>query len=114
MKTEKLITIKEHTLNNHCPECYNKTGLQLVFKQKFVETSWYRAITKDTAFEMSCSTCNTVIYPARWTDDIERVFDYHQKALRPKRTSVKLKRLGWFVVIFALIALVAAILVPLL
>ena len=29
------ITIKTVKLNNNCPECYSKDGLELTFKQKF-------------------------------------------------------------------------------
>ena len=34
-------TVKEVDLNNHCPECYSNEGLQLTFKQKFVENAFY-------------------------------------------------------------------------
>ena len=50
--SEKLITIKEVNLNNNCPECYNTSGLQLTFKQKFKETNLYRSITNETAQEI--------------------------------------------------------------
>lgn len=112
---EKYITIKEVALINNCPECYNTTGLQLTFKQKFVETKFYRSITKETAHQLECSTCNTSIYPVRWTDDIERVFNYHQKAFIPKTPSFKLKRNAWlliFGIIIFIIALIAIAVVP--
>jgi len=92
---EKFITIKEVALINNCPECYNTSGLQLTFKQKFVETKFYKSITKETAHQLECHTCQTSIYPIQWTDDIERVFNYHQKAFTPKKPSFKLKRAAW-------------------
>ena len=92
---EKLITIKEVNLNNNCPECYSTNGLQLTFKQKFKETNLYKSITNETAQEIECKTCNTIIYPVMWTDDIERVFNYQQKAFTPKKPSVKLKKKAW-------------------
>ena len=92
---EKLVTIKTVSLNNNCPECYNKEGLELTFKQKFKETPFVKLMTKEVVKELSCKNCNTIIYPARWDDDIDRVVDYHKKAFKPKPSSYKLKRLTW-------------------
>ena len=41
----KFFTLKEVELNNNCPECYSREGLQLTFKQRFVENFFYKAIT---------------------------------------------------------------------
>ncbi|HLV39453.1 hypothetical protein [Xanthomarina sp.] len=106
---ERFITIKEVALINNCPECYNTTGLQLTFKQKFVETKFYRSITKETTHQLECNTCHTSIYPVRWTDDIERVFNYHQKAFTPKTPSFKLKRAAWLVIFGVLIFILLVI-----
>ncbi len=105
MAKEQFYTIKEAKLNNNCPECYNNTGLVLTFKQKFKETSFYKSITNDTAHELNCTVCNTTIYPARWTEDLERVFDYQQRAFAPRKASTKLKKTAWLVigVFFAII-----------
>src|SRR5690606_8126248 len=103
---EKFITIKEVALNNNCPECYNTNGLQLTFKQKFVETRFYRSITKETTHLLACNTCNTNIYPVRWTEDIERVFNYHQKAFTPKAPKFKLKKSAWLLIIGLLIFII--------
>lgn len=92
---ESFFTIKQVTLNNHCPECYSTEGLSLTFKQKFVEAKLYKAISKETTYNLFCNNCNTVIYPSRWTDDIELVFAYQEKATTPKPTSYKLTQLGW-------------------
>lgn len=110
MKTEKLITIKDNALNNHCPECFSKT-LHVVFKQKFVETNLYRSVTNETVAELHCKTCNSTIYPVRWTDDIERVFDYHQRAFTPKKASLKLKRHAWMLIVIFLAIAAAAVIV---
>jgi len=108
---EKLITIKEVNLNNNCPECYSKSGLQLTFKQKFKETNLYKSITNETAQEIECKTCNTIIYPVMWTDDIERVFNYQQKAFTPKKQSIKLKKKAWLLIAVLGILIVTGILV---
>ena len=43
---KKFFTLKEVKLNNNCPECYSNNGLQLTFKQQFVENAFYKAITE--------------------------------------------------------------------
>ncbi len=110
MKTEKLITVKEVRLNNNCPECYSNSGLHLTFKQKFKESQFAKSISSETTQEIECKTCNTIIYPIRWTDDIERVFNYHQKAFVPKKASVKLKKLSWILIGTLVIILLAGLL----
>ena len=96
---EKLITIKEVSLKNNCPECYSTEGLTLTFRQKFKETVLYKSISKDIVEELVCSKCETIIYPVSWTDDIERVYDYQKKAFEPKKVSIKLKRSAWIIII---------------
>ncbi|TBN03338.1 hypothetical protein EYD45_10045 [Hyunsoonleella flava] len=103
MTTEELIPVKKVGLKNHCPECFSKDGLQLTFKQKFVETSFYKSITNHVSQEIFCNTCNSIIYPERWTDDIERVFAYHQKAFAPKPASKSFKKIFWILLIVGLI-----------
>ena len=95
---EKLITVKEVILNNNCPECFSKEGLQLTFKQKFIETPFSKSITQDITTEMDCKVCNTSIYPVSWTEDIERVYEYQLKAFTPKKASTKLKKLSWILI----------------
>ncbi len=106
---DKFITIKEVELNNNCPECYNNSGLHLTFKQKFVETKFYKSITNETTHQLECYKCNTSIYPVSWTEDIERVFNYHQKAFTPKTPSTKLKKSAWFLIIGLLIIILILI-----
>lgn len=101
----KFFTVKEVQLNNHCPECYSKEGLQLTFKQQFVENTFYRAISNTISHVIVCKTCDTEIFPNRWTDDLERVFDYQKRAFVPKSATLKLKKFSWIALI-VLIALV--------
>ena len=106
---EQLITIKEVSLNNNCPECYSTEGLVLTFKQKFKETQFYKSITNDVVEELVCTKCDSTIYPVSWTDDIERVYAYQKKAFTPKPSSIKLKRLAW--ILFIAIDLIIAFLI---
>ena len=62
MKRHQYFTLKEVQLNNNCPECYSNDGLELTFKQKFIENMFYKAITQDTIYDMHCKTCNTDIF----------------------------------------------------
>ena len=94
----KFFTLKEVNLNNNCPECYSRDGLQLTFMQKFVENKFYKAITLQTKQKLTCNTCNTEIFPVRWTDDIEQVVAYQKRAATPKPKSFKLKRLAWILI----------------
>ncbi|MCK7589186.1 hypothetical protein M0G43_01230 [Subsaxibacter sp. CAU 1640] len=104
---DKFFTVKEVALNNHCPECYSTDGLRLTFKQKFVENTFYRAISKDTKHSIVCETCGTDIYPVQWTDDLERVVEYQERAFVPKAATFKLKNLTWIilVVVIAIVVL---------
>lgn len=95
---ENLITIKEVILPNNCPECYGQGGLVLIFKQKVTETQFYKSITSDILHEIECKTCHNPIYPVQWTDDMERVVEYQQKAFTPMATSTYIKKTSWIII----------------
>jgi hypothetical protein len=104
MKQQNYFTLKEVQLNNNCPECYSNSGLELTFKQRFVENAFYKAITEETKNEMHCKTCDTNIFPVSWTNDIEQVVAYQKRAVQPKPKSLKLKQLAWiFITVDALL-----------
>lgn len=108
---ESLITVKEVSLNNNCPECYSTDGLKLTFKQKFIENRFYKSVTKDVTEELACLKCETTIYPVMWTDDIERIYEYQKKAFTPKKPAFKFKKLAWVVfIVFDLVTLLLIIL----
>ena len=46
-----------------------------------------------------------------WTDYIERVFNYQQKAFTPKKQSIKLKKKAWLLIAVLGILIVTGILV---
>lgn len=107
MSNMRFLTIKTVALKNNCPECYSTTGLHLTFKQAFVENLFYKSITDNVRCEIACKTCSTHIYPERWTDDIERVVAYQQKAFTLKPSSKRYKPLFWLIAI-GLLVLIAA------
>ena len=46
-----------------------------------------------------------------WTEDIERVFEYHQKAFVPKKPSTKLKKKAWlFIAAFSFFVIIGVVL----
>lgn len=106
----QFITIKKVTLNNNCPECYSIGGLSLTFKQKFINSKFYKTISSEIKHEIACKNCNSTIYPVQWTDDIDRVFEYQKKAFIPKTTSTYLKKTAWIIIISVAIILFASIL----
>lgn len=110
MKQQNYFTLKEVQLNNNCPECYSNSGLELTFKQRFVENMFYRAITEERINEMHCNTCDTDIFPARWTNEIERVVDYKRRAIQPKPKSLKLKKVAWILIIADAVILIVILL----
>lgn len=107
---DNFFTLKEVRLNNHCPECYSREGLMLTFKQRFTENTLYKAITNETNHLLHCNTCNTEIFPARWTEDIEQVVDYHIRATDPKPKALKLKKMAWIFIAIGILIVVGIVL----
>jgi hypothetical protein len=107
---ENLITVKEVSLNNNCPECYGKGGLMLTFKQKVIENQFYKSITSEIQEDIHCSKCNNIIYPEQWTADIDRIVEYQQKAFKPMATSTYIKKTSWVMMVFFSIITLAIIL----
>ncbi|TNJ44335.1 hypothetical protein KFZ70_03705 [Tamlana fucoidanivorans] len=105
---EKLIDLKEVPLKNNCPECYSRDGLRLTFKQKLTENSFIKSITPEIHQVLECKTCGTIIYPVRWTNDIERVVTYHTKALKPRNRSTHLKKTSWLIITLIILLAIAA------
>ncbi len=110
MASKQYFTLKEVRLNNNCPECYSNDGLVLTFKQRFVENSFYKAISTDRVEEMHCHTCHTDIFPIRWTDGIDQVVAYQRRAVQSKPKSLKLKKLAWVFIIVDLLIIVLIVL----
>jgi len=110
MRSSRFFTLKEARLSNNCPECYSNDSLELTFKQNLTESKFYKAITNETASELRCLNCEVQIFPIMWTDDIERVVDYHKRGLKTKPKSIKLKPITWAIIVLVVVVLVAAIL----
>ena len=105
MAKEKKIAIKKAPIKNNCPVCFNKE-LQLTFYQKHTFNAFYHRTTSQVTHEIKCKKCHSIIYPVNWTTDIERVFEYYDKLVRPDRPSVRFTLL--FYVILVVILILAA------
>lgn len=92
------------SLSCNCPECYSRSGLELTFNQEWRENAFSKKATPLVREELVCKQCDEVIYPINWTEDIERLYDYHLKRATPS-TYFKRKVLFW-VLIIAIILLV--------
>ena len=102
---ERQVLIKEAELTNNCPVCYSNSDLVLRCHQKLVKNSFYVKVTKDLSKVIQCKKCSSTIYPVDWTDDIERVYDYYDKMITPKKPSLKFTPLFyWLLISFILIA----------
>lgn len=105
MAKEKLVTIKEASLSNNCPECFNQ-DLNLTFFQKHTYGRFFHKTTSEVTNKLVCNKCKSSIYPVSWTEDIERMFNYYQKTVVPEPKSSK-PTLFFYVLILLLVALVA-------
>ncbi len=86
---EKHVLIKEAELTNNCPVCYSNTDLVLKCHQKLIQTQLYIKVTKNLTKTIQCQKCSSTIYPVDWTEDIERVFDFYDKKIEPRKPSLK-------------------------
>lgn len=94
MAREQQIIIKESILKNNCPECFNQE-LKLTFFQKHLITSFYHKTTNEVSQEIRCNKCGSLIFPVKWTDDIERSFEYFQKMITPEPRSIRFSKLTY-------------------
>ncbi|SRR5699024_5422292 len=107
--------VTEHTIHtahikNNCPECYSTEGLIFKFIQKEKENAWYKKAEKQLLESLYCTNCNTEIYPVRWDEHIERVYQYNKKLVQPLDTKVHLKKRSKILIGICLL-LIAAILI---
>ena len=98
MAKEKFVLIKEANLTNNCPECFNQ-DLMLIFYQKHRYGKLFHSVTGEISNQIICNKCGSDVYPSKWTDDIERIFEYYQKMVSPEKTSLKFTNLFYGLVI---------------
>ncbi|MAZ72825.1 MAG: hypothetical protein CMC70_06725 [Flavobacteriaceae bacterium] len=101
MKTTQ--TLHTARLNNNCPTCFATDGLELTFSQEKQTNTLYDKTEKEINSKMYCHTCGHDIFPVSWTDDIERVYDYHKKLATPSSTGIRPKPLLYILMLVAVI-----------
>lgn len=105
----KQYTIHTARLNNNCPSCYTTDGLEFTFTQEKAENKFYEKADKEISSNLYCHTCKQQIFPVNWTEDIERVYEYHNKLATPLPTALKLKPLLYLIILADAILLCALI-----
>lgn len=96
-------------INNNCPECYSDDGLEFSFSQYEKETQLYKKASSKMEEVLYCHSCNNIIYPVNWNDDIERVYQYHKKKANPQSSSLKLKPLAYLIIAIDIVAMAVII-----
>lgn len=96
------------SLSCNCPECYSTSGLELAFHQEWRENAFSKKATSTVREELVCKQCAEVIYPINWTEDIERLYEYHLKRAKPS-TFYKRKPLFWVLVLVTIFLLALGI-----
>ena len=97
MAKERFEVVKEAVISNNCPECYNQE-MSLKFTQRHVYNRLYHRITPEVQHEIKCNKCHSIIYPVKWTEDIERSFDYYQKTVNPAAVGTRFKPLFYVLI----------------
>lgn len=101
--------IEQKIIANNCPECFANDALSLTFYQQCTEGSFFKRTTDEITNTLKCTKCNTDIYPVRWTEDIERVYEFYLKSIQPNKPSFKLTKISYVLIVFAIIAFISAI-----
>lgn len=107
MAKENLEVIREAVISNNCPECFNQE-LIVKFLQRHTYNRFYHRTTSDVQHQIQCMKCKSIIYPVKWTEDIERSFEYYRKTVKPLRPGVRFT--GLFYGLFIGLLLIAGLL----
>ena len=102
MAKEELVVIQESDLTNNCPECFNQE-MRLRFYQKHKSTKLYHKVTAEVSHELKCKTCESIIYPVKWDNNIENAFNYYQKMVHPKKSSISFTSLFYLLTVLLLV-----------
>ena len=102
MSKEKLVVLKEANITNNCPECFNQ-DMKITFKQKHKYGKLYDRTTNEVTHTIKCNTCESIIYPVNWTEDIERIFNYYKKMVEPEKASTRFTSLFYILVVSLLV-----------
>ena len=99
---------QEATLSSNCPECYASNSLHLTVYQEEIDNPWYYQLTTRLSEDMVCKKCETTIYPVRYTDDLERIKAFYLKSMGQPKSSFRLKKMSYVVMILIFLAATAS------
>ncbi len=105
MSMKKLLVLKEANIKNNCPECFHNE-LSVTFYQKQNFGKLIHKTTSEISSEIVCIKCHSIIYPVKWTDDIERSYNYYQKLVKPLKSKLRFTSL-FYILLFLLVAIVS-------
>lgn len=108
MKARKRLNYSSR-LNSHCPVCFGTEGLEISLKQDEVSTVFYNKASTNVEENLYCHSCNNMIYPVNWNEDIEKVVDYHRKLAGPRKSYLQIKPLTYVIILVAIAAVAAAV-----
>lgn len=105
---ENYVKFGESKLRNNCPKCFAQDGLKFSFYNKIEDTKLYTRATKEVKGELNCSHCESQIYPALWTDEIDRIYLYNIKRVGNPQTYQRFKPLAIYILVGIVLAGAAA------
>jgi len=101
--SQKSNILHKALLKNNCPTCFGTDGLELTFIQGEKENAFFHKPDSTIGESLYCHNCKNPIYPVNWTEDIERVYNYHKKLSETKRQHLRIKPLFYILIIAAII-----------
>jgi len=96
-------------LINDCPECSVTNELEISFTQLEKENRYYRKNEKKNIGTIFCNNCKSTIYPESWSENLEKVYEYHNKLAIPKSTQLTLQPISYAICLLVLTTIVALI-----
>lgn len=98
MKTHTHI-LHSAKVKNNCPLCYSTEGLEFTFIQEEVENKFYSKAQKEVHDKLYCHNCEQQVHPVEWTEDVDRVHEYHKKLATPKGSGIQLKPISYLIIL---------------
>lgn len=101
---------KEATLSSNCPECFANNSIRYTVLQKEIDNRWYYHLSRELSEHMVCGKCETVIYPIRYTENIEQIKAFYLRTMGTPPKRFQLKALSYITLILVLTAVAAGVL----
>ncbi len=75
----------------------------LSFKQKRLKSKLLIKTKGNVIESINCNTCENQIFPGQWTQDIERVYEYHRKTISSTPSSIRFTGLFYLLIVVMLL-----------